>query len=396
VQYRTLGSLDWRPSALGFGAMRLPLLVSTRHGEPTDFSNVDREAATEMLHWAVDHGVNYVDTAYVYHDGVSEQWLGEALQGGYRERVMVATKLPVFKVAAPSDFDRYLDEQLARLRSPRIDFYLLHSLERTTWRKARDLGVLEWCQRAKADGRIGHVGFSFHDEYEVFTEIVDAGAGLWEFCQIQLNYMDGAYQAGLRGLRYAAQRGLGVIVMEPIRGGQLAKEPPPVVKALWASAPRHRTPAEWALQWVWNLPEVSLALSGMSTLEQVQQNVEYAERSGPGSLSDEELALIDRVRDAYRERMAVDCTGCRYCQPCPNGVDIPRILELYNDAFIYDDVERQRLQYAWLDKDKRAEACTQCGECETRCPQMLAVAEWLQRAGELLAPPGGAEEARPG
>jgi predicted aldo/keto reductase-like oxidoreductase len=390
LQYRSFGSLDFKPSALGFGAMRLPLLpAGAPHGAP-DFSAIDRDAATEMLHTAIDGGVNYVDTAYVYHEGASEGWLAEALAGGYRERVKVATKLPAWKVEEPADFDRFLNEQLERLGGPSIDFYLLHSMERETWHKIAGMGALEWAQKAKADGRVGHIGFSFHDQYEIFTEIVDAGEGVWEFCQIQLNYMDGAYQAGLRGLHYAAARGLGVIVMEPIRGGQLAKEPSAAVRDLWETAPLRRSPAEWALQWVWNLPEVSLVLSGMSTQQQVEENLTYAGRSRPGLLSAEELVLVDLVRDVYRERLAVDCTGCRYCQPCPNGIDIPRILEFYNDAHVYDDVGRMAALYAmFIDEDKRADACSQCGECETRCPQMLAVMEWLQRSHELLAPKEG-------
>jgi predicted aldo/keto reductase-like oxidoreductase len=387
LQYRRFGSLDFKPSVLGFGAMRLPLLgVGGARGAP-DAGAIDRDTATEMLHAAIDGGVNYVDTAYVYHNGASEPWLGDALAGGYRERVKVATKHPVWKVESAADFDRYLDEQLGRLGGQPIDFYLLHGLERATWRKIAGLGALEWAQKARADGRIGHIGFSFHDEYEVFTEIVDAGEGVWDFCQIQLNYMDGAYQAGLRGLHYAAARGLGVIVMEPIRGGQLAKEPPTEVRELWETAPVRRTPAEWALQWVWSMPEVSLVLSGMSTPQQVKENLEYADRSRVGLLGAGELALIDRVADAYRRRLAVDCTGCKYCMPCPNGIDIPRILEFYNDARMYDDAEHQGFLYSmFIEADKRADACSECGECEARCPQTLAVMEWLQLSHELLAP----------
>jgi predicted aldo/keto reductase-like oxidoreductase len=296
VQYRHFGSLDYKPSALGFGTMRLPLLPTDSPEATVDFTRVDRRAATDMLHWAVDHGVNYVDTGWDYHRGASESWLADALSGGYRERVKLATKLPVWMVESVPDCDSYLDRQLERLNTPSIDFYLFHALERVTWRSARDLGALEWAQGAKADGRIGHIGFSFHDDYDIFTEIIDAGEGVWEFCQIQLNYMDVEHQAGLRGMRYAAERGLGVVVMEPVRGGRLAKEPPPAVDALWTTAPRPRGRAEWALQWVWNLPEVSLALSGMNTMEHVRQNVEYAGRSAPGSLSAEELAIVDRVR----------------------------------------------------------------------------------------------------
>jgi len=289
MQYRTFGRLDWKPSALGFGAMRLPILDD-------DQGQIDEPEATRMIHYAIDHGVNYVDTAYTYHREMSERFLGKVLQGGYRERVRLATKMPCWKVESAADFDRFLDEQLERLQTEFVDFYLLHSLNAGSWAKVRDLGVLAWAEGALADGRIGHLGFSFHDRLEVFQEIVDA-SDLWTFCQIQYNYMDVDEQAGTRGLKYAAGKGLAVVIMEPIRGGQLAGQVPPSVQALWDSAPVRRSPADWALQWVWNQPEVSLLLSGMSTFEQVVQNVESASRSGVGLLSDAELALIERVRE---------------------------------------------------------------------------------------------------
>lgn len=389
MKYREFPGLEFRPSALGFGAMRLPLVSGG------DERSIDRDEATAMLRYAIDHGVNYVDTAYGYHGGASEPWLAEALTDGYRERVAVATKLPVWLAKEYADFERLFEEQLRRLRSDKIDFYLLHSLERDSWRKVRDLGVLRWAEGLLAEGRIGHLGFSFHDEYPVFEEILTA-SDLWSFCQIQLNYMDADYQAGLRGLRLAAGRGLGVIVMEPLRGGRLAKEPPADVQAVWDEASVRRDPVEWALHWVWDFPEVSLLLSGMSTMEQVRRNVEYAERAQAGGLSDQERALVDRARDAYRRRLAVDCTGCRYCAPCPNGVDIAAVLETYNDVFIYDDLQRERFSYTFIDEEKRGHNCTGCGECEERCPQMLAVAEWVQRADALLAArPQASDEASP-
>jgi predicted aldo/keto reductase-like oxidoreductase len=252
MQYRTFGKLDWRPSALGFGAMRLPVI----NGDP---AHIDEAKATKLLRYAIDHGVNYVDSAWPYHRGTSEPFLGRALQDGYRGRIKLATKLPCWLVNEAADFDRFLNEQLARLRTERIDFYLLHALDAARWRVVRDLGVLEWAERALADGRIGQLGFSFHDSYEAFQEIVDAYEG-WSFCQIQYNFLDEAYQAGTRGLNYAADRGLGVIAMEPLRGGLLAgragqrpgKGVPPTIQALWDSADRRCSPAEWAFQWLWN------------------------------------------------------------------------------------------------------------------------------------------------
>ncbi|MFA4966498.1 MAG: aldo/keto reductase [Thermoleophilia bacterium] len=381
MQYRDFGRLDFKPSALGFGTMRLPVHKDA-DGRP-DFKRIDYPAATAMLRRAVDGGVNYVDTAYVYHEEQSEVWLGEALTGGYREKVKLATKMPVWKVARPGDFDRLLGEQLQRLQTDSVDYYLLHSLDDAHWQAVLEQGQLAAAGRALADGRIGHLGFSFHGEYPLFEEVL-AASDLWEFCQIQLNYMDEEYQAGRRGLELAAGRGLGVIVMEPVRGGMLARNLPPRVEAVWAESPVPRSPVEWGLQWVWSLPEVSLVLSGMSTLQHVEDNLVYAGRSRPGLLTAEELALVARVRDLYRELSPVPCTACRYCLPCPQGVAIPEILELYNGAHMYGEPGRQRMFYTWLDEGARAAACTACGECESACPQGIAVASWMEKAQAFL------------
>ena len=382
MQYRTFGKLDFKPSALGFGAMRLPVLVGA-DGKP-DFKQIDYPAATAMLHRAIDGGVNYVDTAWMYHENTSETWLGEALKGGYREKVKLATKMPVWEVKKPGDFDRILDIQRERLQEDRIDFYLLHSLDAAHWKCVVEQGQLASAEKALADGRIAHFGFSFHGTHEVFEEIL-AATDLWEFCQIQFNYMDEDYQAGRRGLELAAAGGLGVIVMEPVRGGMLARNLPPRGEALWAGAPVKRTPAEWALQWVWSNPEVSFLLSGMSEMRHVEENLAYAERSRPGLLSAGELALVARVRDLYRELSPIPCTACRYCMPCPQGVSIPDILELYNDAHMFGDPARQRLFYTWLDEEERAGNCTACGECEDKCPQGIAVSSWMEKTQAFLA-----------
>ena len=386
MQYRTFGKLDWRPSALGFGVMRLPII----DGDP---GKIDEEPATQLVRTAIDHGVNYVDTAWPYHREQSERFLGRALRDGYRERVKLATKLPCWLVKEPADFDRYLDEQRARLNTERIDFYLLHALEADRWRAMRDLGVLDWAEKARADGRIGHIGFSFHDNYGAFQEIVDAYDG-WEFCQIQYNYLDEDYQAGTRGLEYAADKGLGVIVMEPLRGGLLAGRAgqrvgnglPPSIQALWDSAARRRTPAEWALQWLWNKPQVGLVLSGMSTLEQVEENVASASRSAVGGLTDEELARVAAVRDEYRRLTPIPCTECKYCQPCPNGVNIPTVFGFYNEAIMFNAQGYGQYAYMnWLPEDQRADKCVACGECEAQCPQHIQIIQWLETAGDYLA-----------
>jgi predicted aldo/keto reductase-like oxidoreductase len=357
--------------------MRLPRIDD-------DWGRIDEPEATRMVRYAVDHGVNYVDTAYPYHHGASESFLGRALQDGYRQRVRLATKMPCWEIGSAEEFDRYLDEQLEKLQVDRVDFYLLHGLRADWWEKVRDLGVLGWAEGAMAHGRIGHLGFSFHDRYEVFREIVEA-TDLWTFCQIQYNYMDVDYQAGARGLEYAADRGLAVIIMEPLRGGQLTNSVPPSIQAIWAGAPAKRTPAEWALQWLWSQPAVSVVLSGMSTMDQVQENIASATRSRPGLLTDGELAVIGRVKGQYEKLCPIPCTGCRYCQPCPSGVNIPGVFEVYSEAVMYEDERRARVIYNnWIKEEERAHLCTSCSECLTKCPQGIGIPDRLAEAHDFL------------
>jgi predicted aldo/keto reductase-like oxidoreductase len=376
MKYRKFGSLDWEASALGFGAMRLPLVGK-------DSSRVDEPEAIKMIRHAVDRGVNYVDTAYPYHEKMGEIVVGRALLDGYRQKVKLATKLPSWLVEKPDDFDRFLAEQLDKLQTDYIDFYLLHALNSTHWPKLSELKVLDWAENAITDGRIHHLGFSFHDEFEVFENIVDAYDN-WALCQIQYNFMDIAYQAGTRGLQYAADKGLAVVVMEPLRGGQLTHKVPHSVSELWRSAAVRRTPADWALQWIWNHAQVSVVLSGMTTMQQVVENLDSAERSGVGMLSEEELSLVDKVREEYRRLTPVPCTQCRYCLPCPNGVEIVDILNYYSDAIIYGNPGAPRFLYRNLPEDEQAHNCVECFECEEKCPQGIPISEYLKKAHELL------------
>jgi len=377
MKYRKFGKLDWKVSALGFGAMRLPVLNG-------DHAIINEPESIKMIRYAIDHGVNYIDSAYFYHRGNSEVLVAKALRDGYREKVRIATKLPCGDVHVEQDIDRLFNEQITRLQTNKVDFYLLHGLNKTEWPKVRDFGVLKWAERKMAEGKIGHLGFSFHDEYNVFQEIIDAYDN-WTMTQIQYNYMDEQTQAGTKGLEYANKKGLAVVVMEPIRGGRMAKPPEKVAK-IWAGAPVQRTPAEWALRWVWNHPEVATALSGMGNMEQVIENLAYAEHSQPHNLTPDELALISKARDAYVSLTAVACTGCRYCMPCPNDVDIPRVFEFYNEAMIYDTVAEQRRMYNFPGrfKDHRADKCTKCDQCVDKCPQKLAIPELLEKAHEFL------------
>ena len=376
MQYRKFGKLDWQVSALGFGFMRLPTIDG-------DAGHIDQEKATEMVRTAIDAGLNYVDTAYVYHNQTSETALGIALQDGYRDKVRIATKLPIWLVNESDDFDRMLDEELARLQTDHIDFYLMHSLNKSTWEKVQKLGLLEKAEAAVKDGRIRDIGFSFHDKVEVFKQIVD-GYDNWTFCQIQYNYMDINHQAGTEGLRYAADKGLAVVIMEPLRGGRLAADLP-AANPIWAQAKTQRTPADWALQWLWSQPEVSVVLSGMSTLEQVEQNLESADNSRIGLLNKEELDLIGKVRETLSSLSPIGCTACEYCLPCPNGVNIPYLFHLYNRIAVFDDLEGTIMTYkTFVKEEERAENCIQCGECLSKCPQQLPISDWMPVIDDVL------------
>ncbi len=379
MKYRKFGKLDWEVSVLGFGVMRLPLLSE-------DPANVDEPESIRMLRYAIDNGVNYLDSGYMYHMGKSEPIISQALQDGYRERVRVATKLPVRMVESARDFDRYLNEQLKRLETEKIDFYLLHGLNGESWLKVRDWGILQWAENKMARNKFSHFGFSFHDDYEAFKEIVDAYDN-WALCQIQYNYMDVDDQAGRRGVEYAAGKNLAIVVMEPLRGGKLAQKPPEQVENVWNSTSEKRKPVEWGLLWVWNQPEISVVLSGMSTMEQVMENVSLADRSMPGILTADNLSLIDQVRSAYRGLSPIPCTECRYCMPCPNSVEIPRIFQMYNDSIMYDDIQMGQFRYQSPDilkEEQRADRCVECGECLEACPQEIPITEWLQRVHAQL------------
>ena len=379
--YRTLGEFGPEVSILGFGCMRLPVIGGEQHV-------IDYPLATSMLRDAIDAGVTYVDTAFPYHGtgfavpGESERFVGTALADGYRERVLLATKMPSWLIKTRDDMERHLADQLGRLQTDHIDCYLLHALNATYWEALVAADVFGFLNDAIADGRIRYAGFSFHDELPLFKTIVDAYP--WTFAQIQYNLLDVDYQAGRDGLRYAAERGLGVIVMEPLKGGRLARDRmPDDVRAAWDSAAVKRTPAQWALRWVWDQPEVSLLLSGMSTPAQVADNLATADTGEPDSLTADERELVATVRDIYRSRTKADCTACKYCLPCPAGVDIPGVFAQLNNAALYDDLEGAKSAY--LEKvTEKASACTLCGGCVPKCPQHIEIPDVLREALELF------------
>ncbi len=363
-------------SILGFGCMRLPVIDN-------DESKINEPEATRLLRYAIDHGVNYVDTAWGYHGGNSELWLGRALGDGYREKVFLATKLPSWLVETRDDCDKLLARQLERLQTDHIDFYLLHAVNKKNWETYRKIGVGDFLDSALNDGRIKYAGFSFHDTYEVFERVINGYD--WTFCQIQYNFMDEHEQAGRKGLELAAGKGIGVIVMEPLRGGNLAKEPPREIKKIWKSAPVNRSYAEWALRWVWNHPDVSMLLSGMNAIEQVKENIAIASQVQPGCLLSNDLPIFAKVREAFRARIPVECTGCGYCMPCPYGVNIPICHRFYNEAVMYDNkASAKRVYHLLLKPENQASSCVECGECEEKCPQNIQIMNNLKKVHTLL------------
>ena len=345
---------------------------------------VDVETSIQMIHDAIEGGINYFDTAYNYIGGYSERILGQALQGGLREKVCIATKSPAWLYKAPEDFDRFLDEQLERLQTTYIDNYLLHSMNGGSWKKTVRNNAIDGMVRAKASGKVRNIGFSFHDDLELFEEILNAAD--WDFCQIQLNYYDQDYQAGLKGMRMAAERGLAVVVMEPLRGGLLVNLPKEA-QAAFDESGYGRSNVEWALDWLWNMPEVSCVLSGMSTPEQLQQNMGYAAKAKPGMLSAEEQQVIVRAKAALDARAAIPCTGCNYCVDlCPNKIAIPYNFRAYNMGVLYDDMELAKDFYRneVTSYGRRADSCISCGSCEEICPQHIKISELLPKVDELL------------
>lgn len=369
--------------------MRLPLAGGGQGGSHVAWGASDEAASVEMLRAAVDAGVNYVDTAYKYMGGDSERITGLALQDGYRDRVLLATKSPVWMLGERT-FESLLDEQLERLRTDHVDFYLLHSMNWRNWDSVKRHGAVESLLAAKRAGKVRHVGFSFHASSELFEEILDA-TDEWDFCQIQLNYLDADYQAGVKGLRLAKERGLDVAIMEPLRGGLLANPPKPCREAIGglagaADSGAARTYAELAFDWLWDMPEVGVVLSGTASAAQVLENVEYARRSHVGMLGAEERAALDAARKAYAACALVPCTGCNYCREvCPNNVAIPYVLRSYNMlATEGEDAARAYFNVEVPKFGANADACVECGACEARCPQDIRIAEWMPKVEGAL------------
>lgn len=376
MQYRKFTNDNLKVSLLGFGCMRFPVIDG-------DNSKIDEKLSEEMLEYAIGRGVNYIDTAYNYHGGNSEVFVGNFLKkNNLRDKIYLASKSPVWLVEEYDDFKKLLDEQLEKLQTDYIDFYLLHSLHKKVYDKIESLNVFKFLDEAKKKGKIKYAGFSFHDELPLFKKIIDAYP--WDFCLIQLNYMDTEMQAGLKGLEYAASKGIDVVIMEPIKGGKLAS-PSEEIKEIWSKSEIERTPAEWALRWLFNYEEISLVLSGMSTLDHVKENIRIVSEGSPNSLTDKELSLINQVKEVYIEKVKVGCTSCEYCQPCPTDVAISDIFGLYNNMYVYDTVENSKKSYKQLvENSKDVSKCVECGACEQICPQHLKVISLLKDAHKEL------------
>lgn len=387
MKHRKMGSLNWEASALGFGCMRLP----PRRLMPM---RADTMKSVEIIRHGIDLGINYLDSAWVYHLGDSEKIIGEALKNGYREKVKIATKLPTFLVRSRDDFDHYLKSSLERLQTDYIDFYMFHNLNRGSFEKVKQLGLIDKMREAKENGLIRHVGFSFHDSLPVFREVIDYYP--WDTAQIQYNYMDTGVQATTEGLKLAHSKGVAVVVMEPLKGGRLVNPPQEALDVMKASG-IDRTPIDWALQFLWDRPEVSLVLSGMGSMQMVDENCAYADRSGINSLGEAEEKVISEVAEIFRKKILIPCTACSYCMPCPAGVDIPGNFAILNNMSTESSGLRRYMQkrnYGRLakslknvDKTKlngNASICINCGECLEKCPQHIKIPTELKKTHEIL------------
>ena len=370
MKYRKLGKNNDMVSVLGFGCMRFPIIDN-------DVSKIDEVKATELLRYAIDNGVNYIDTAHIYHGEQSEPFLGRALGDGYREKIKLATKLPSWLINSKADMYKYLDGQLEKLQTDYIDFYLIHSLNTDHWARVKEHDVFGFIENSLKSGKIKNIGFSFHDELPLFKEITDSYD--WGFAQIQLNYMDEDYQAGLEGLKYLASKGIDAVIMEPLRGGRLAKNMSDDIMDIWNASEKKRNPAAWALHYVWNYPEVAILLSGMGEMYEVVENIKEASRSKANSLTEAENKTIASVRDILTERTVVNCTGCNYCMPCPSNVDIPKNFSFLNVSAMYQETKITKASYLLNIKEPaQSTKCVECGKCESECPQNIEIIKMLK------------------
>ena len=383
MQYRTMPKSKDKLSALGYGCMRF----KTKGG------SIDTEQAKKEVMHAIEGGVNYLDTAWPYHKGESETFLGEHILSdkSVRDKVYVATKMPCFTISKAEKFDEIFEKQLKKLKIDYVDYYLLHSLSGSTWQKMLNLGIIEWMEKVKKAGKVRHMGFSFHGRHDDFIKIVDGYD--FDFAQVQFNILDENYQAGIKGINYAADKGLGIIVMEPLRGGSLTGNIPKEVQEIYDTADIKRKPADWALRWIYNHPQVTLVLSGMNEIEQVDENIKTASETMPNSLTEKEEKIIKKVRNKYLELLTIGCTGCGYCMPCPLGIDIPGVLKELNNFHMFSK-SKAKIKYMSYSgimtadgKPHFASSCIECGKCEKKCPQNLKIRQGMKQIAKEMEGP---------
>lgn len=372
--YREMGKTGDKISILGYGCMRFP----------KKDRKIDEERTEKQIVSAIEKGVNYFDTAYIYPN--SEVVLGKILAKGYRKKVMIATKLPLFMVHSRKDMDNLLNTSLKRLQTDYVDYYLIHAVSSMEgWQRLKEMGIEDFLIKAKQSGKIRRIGFSYHGDRNQFKAIIDDYP--WDFCQIQYNYLDEFTQAGKDGLEYAASKGIGISIMEPLRGGLLARKMPDEIEAIWDKSEVKRTPVEWALRWVWDHPEVTTLLSGMNDEAHIEENLRIAEEALPHSLSENEQKRIDDVKTKLSKMLKVGCTGCSYCLPCPSGVNIPMVFGYYNNKHMFND-KTSKFQYLGMTigadggKPSYASLCVNCGKCEQHCPQNLPIRKHLKEVSK--------------
>lgn len=365
MEKRRLEKLNISPSLLGFGCMRFPM---------REDKSIHEEKAQALLDRALAAGVTYIDTAYPYHNEQSEKFLGRALSKHDRNSYFLATKLPVWLVEKTADVRRYFEEQLRRLQTDHVDFYLFHALNKDRWEAIKRLGMIHEVEKLREEGKIRYIGFSFHDEYPVFEEILTYRD--WDFCQIQLNYVDTVIQQGMKGYDLAEKLGIPIIIMEPVKGGALAKLPA-AMEEIFRKVSPDRSVASWAFRYVASLPNVKVILSGMTEMDQLEDNLHTFGDFMP--LSPAESDAVEQVTKIYRSMQRNECTACGYCMPCPFGVNIPGNFKIWNNGAIYEDLPGAKLNYQSMDESRRASMCQECGACEPQCPQFITIIEDLKK-----------------
>ncbi len=374
MQYRKFEKTGDDITLFGLGTMRMPT---------HDDGSLNEKKAIKMIRLGIDKGVNYVDTAYMYHNFGAEKVVGKALQDGYREKVFLADKMPVWLAKNEEEMKEIFYKQLENCQTDYFDFYLVHNITNATWGIAQKFNCLDFLMQLKKEGKIKNLGFSFHDELSFFKEIIDSHP--WDFCQIQLNFMDMEYQAGVAGLEYAQMKNIPAIIMEPVKGGKLVDKLPPSVESYWASASSQRKPVDWALSWVANFDSVLTILCGVNSEEQMLENIEILNRAKANSLTFKELEIISKVSEEYNKLIKYSCTGCNYCMPCPFKVNIPAVIQYRNDWELFHHSPKIKSDYSlWIPDKQRGSMCTYCGKCIIKCPQQLPIPKIMEEAAEIF------------